>query len=60
MQVTDPAAFQAYAAKVPDTPKPYNGRTIVRGTGDALEGEPPKGSVVVGCLRQPGRRAEMV
>jgi uncharacterized protein (DUF1330 family) len=47
VQVTDPAAFQAYAAKVPDTLKPYNGRTIVRGKGDALEGEPPKGSVVV-------------
>ena|ERR1700722_7447329 len=47
VEVTDPPAFQAYAAKVPDTLKPYNARTLVRGKPEVKEGEPAKGSVVI-------------
>jgi uncharacterized protein (DUF1330 family) len=47
VEVTDAAGFQAYAAKVPDTLKSYNARTLVRGKPEAKEGEPPKGSVVI-------------
>jgi uncharacterized protein (DUF1330 family) len=47
VEVTDPTAFEAYVAKVPDTLKPYNGRTIVRGRPFQKEGEAPRGSVVV-------------
>lgn len=43
VDVTDEAAFKAYAAKVPDTLKPYNARIIIRGKPDNKEGEPPKG-----------------
>lgn len=47
VEVTDPPAFQAYAAKVPDTLKPYNAHTIVRGKAEAKEGAPPQGNVVI-------------
>ena len=47
VEITDAAAFQAYAAKVPDTMKLYNARYIVRGKADAKEGEAPKGLIVV-------------
>jgi uncharacterized protein (DUF1330 family) len=47
VQVTDPAAFKAYAARVPATLKPHNGRVIVRGKPIAKEGEAPKGDLVV-------------
>jgi uncharacterized protein (DUF1330 family) len=47
VQVTDPPAFQAYAAKVPDTLKPYNARYLVRGKAEAKEGEPPQGNFVM-------------
>src|SRR5215467_5482419 len=47
VQVTDPAAFQAYAAKVPPTLAPYHGRYIVRGKAAAKEGEAPQGVVVI-------------
>ena len=43
VQVTDPAAFQAYAAKGPATLTPYHGRYIVRGKPEAQEGDPPHG-----------------
>ncbi len=47
VEVTDPTAFAAYVAKVPDTLKPYNGRIIVRGRPFPKEGEAPRGSIVV-------------
>jgi uncharacterized protein (DUF1330 family) len=47
VQVTDPTAFQAYAAKVPDTLKPYHARLIVRGKADAKEDDAPKGTIVM-------------
>jgi uncharacterized protein (DUF1330 family) len=47
VQVTDPAAFQAYAAKVPATLTSYHGRYIVRGKPDAKEGDAPQGVYVI-------------
>lgn len=47
VQVTDPAAFQAYAAKVPATLTPYHGRYIVRGKPEVKEGDAPKGTYVI-------------
>jgi uncharacterized protein (DUF1330 family) len=47
IDITDPAAFQAYAAKVPDTLKPYNARVIVRGKPLPKEGAAPQGTIVV-------------
>ena len=47
IQVTDPPAFQAYAAKVPATLAPYHGRYIVRGKGEGKQGDAPQGVVVV-------------
>jgi uncharacterized protein (DUF1330 family) len=49
-EVTDHAAFQKYAEKVPETLAPFRGRFhyIVRGgKTQALEGQPPKGIVVI-------------
>jgi uncharacterized protein (DUF1330 family) len=45
--VTDPAGFQAYAAKVPETLKPYNARIIVRGKPEGREGAAPQGNIVI-------------
>jgi uncharacterized protein (DUF1330 family) len=47
VEVTDLAAFQAYVAKEPETLKPFNARTIVRGKPVAKEGDTPKGSIVI-------------
>jgi uncharacterized protein (DUF1330 family) len=47
VQITDPAAFQAYAAKVPATLAPYHGRYIVRGKPEAKEGVAPQGVFVI-------------
>jgi uncharacterized protein (DUF1330 family) len=47
VQVTDPPAFQAYAAKVPATLAPYHGRYIVRGKAEGKEGDAPQGIVVM-------------
>ena len=47
VEVTDPAAFAAYVAKVPDTLKPYNGRTLVRSKPLPKEGATPQGNIVV-------------
>jgi uncharacterized protein (DUF1330 family) len=49
-EVTDPAAFQKYAEKVPETLAPFKGNFhfVVRGgKTQALEGQPPKGIVVI-------------
>src|SRR5665213_3644023 len=45
--VSDVPAFQAYAAKVPETLKPYNARIIVRAKPEAKEGEVPQGNIVM-------------
>jgi uncharacterized protein (DUF1330 family) len=48
VEITDPAAFQKYAEKVPGTLAPFHGRYLVRrGKIQAVEGDPPKGIVVV-------------
>src|SRR5579872_3481164 len=49
-EVTDRAAFQKYAEKVPETLAPFRGgfHYVVRGgKTQALEGQPPKGIVVL-------------
>src|SRR5215469_6247462 len=49
-EVTDRAAFQKYADKVPETLAPFSGsfHFVVRGgKTQALEGQPPKGIVVI-------------
>jgi uncharacterized protein (DUF1330 family) len=47
VEVTDPAGFQEYAAKVPPTLTPYHGKVVVRGKPDTKEGAAPNGNVVV-------------
>ena len=50
VEVTDRAAFQKYAEKVPETLAPFSGsfHYVVRGgKTQALEGQPPKGIVVI-------------
>jgi uncharacterized protein (DUF1330 family) len=49
-EVTDRAAFQKYAERVPETLAPFSGsfHFVVRGgKTQALEGQPPKGIVVI-------------
>lgn len=48
VDVTDPATFQKYAAKVPETLASFNGHYLVRGGKiQAVEGEAPKRIVVI-------------
>jgi uncharacterized protein (DUF1330 family) len=48
VEVTDLAAMQKYGEKVPETLAPFNHQYLVRSNKiQALEGEPPKGGVVV-------------
>jgi uncharacterized protein (DUF1330 family) len=47
VEVTDPAAFREYGAKVGATLAPYNARLIVRGKASAKEGPIPVGNIVV-------------
>ena len=47
VEVTDPAGFQQYAAKVPPTLTPYHGKYIIRGKPITKEGTPMNGSLVV-------------
>ena len=48
VDVTDPATFQKYAEKVPETVAPFNGRYLVRGGKiQGIEGETPKRVVVI-------------
>jgi uncharacterized protein (DUF1330 family) len=47
VEVTDPAGFQQYVAKVPATLAPYHGKAVVRGKPDTKEGAAPNGNVVV-------------
>ena len=48
VEVTDPTTLQKYGEKAPQIVASFNGHYVVRG-GDvqALEGEPPKGFIVV-------------
>ncbi len=49
VEVTDPATMQKYRDKVSETLAPFNHHYVVRGGGNiqSLEGEPPKGFIVV-------------
>ena len=48
VEVTDPVTLQKYGEKAPEIVASYGGRYVVRGGKvEALEGEPPKGFVVV-------------
>jgi uncharacterized protein (DUF1330 family) len=47
VQVTDPPAFQAYAAKAGATVKAAGGRYLVRGKAVSKEGAPVSGTIVV-------------
>lgn len=48
VEVTDPATMNKYGEKVPETLAPFNHHYVVRSAKiQALEGEPPKGGVVV-------------
>ena len=47
VEVTDPAAFQEYGAKVGPTLAAHNARLIVRGKANAKEGPVPVGNIVV-------------
>ncbi len=47
VEVTDPAAFREYAAKVGPTLAAYNARLTVRGKARAKEGPIPVGNIVV-------------
>jgi uncharacterized protein (DUF1330 family) len=48
VEVTDPATLQKYGEKAPQIVASFNGHYVVRGGKvQALEGEPPKGYVVV-------------
>src|SRR5262249_54221245 len=47
LEVTDPAGMQRYGERVPETLAPFHHRYLVRGKAQALEGEPPRGVVVI-------------
>lgn len=47
VDISDKDAYRTYAAKVPDTLKPYNGRIIVRGAPISKEGAAPQGVIVM-------------
>src|SRR5256885_14112732 len=49
IEVTDRATMQEYGQRVPETLLPFDYRYVVRGgETTALEGDPPKGMVVIG------------
>jgi len=48
VEVTDPAGMQKYGAQVPGTLAPFNHHYVVRtDKAQSLEGEPPKGIVII-------------
>jgi uncharacterized protein (DUF1330 family) len=48
VEVSDLAAMQKYGAKVPETLAPFNHHYVIRGHNiQALEGDPPKGGIVM-------------
>ena len=48
VEVTDPITMQKYGEKVPETLAPFEHRYVIRSSKiQGLEGEPPKGGIVV-------------
>jgi len=47
VEVIDPPAFQAYAAKATEAIKAAGGRVLARGKGVAKEGDPLHGDIVI-------------
>jgi uncharacterized protein (DUF1330 family) len=48
VEVSDPTMMQKYGEKIPETLAPFNHQYLVRSRNvQALEGEPPKGGIVV-------------
>jgi uncharacterized protein (DUF1330 family) len=47
VQVTDPPAFDAYAAKAVETIRAAGGRLLVRGKAEGKEGAPLQGNTVI-------------
>lgn len=48
IEVTDPALFAEYSARVPDVVRAHGGRYVIRGgTAEPLEGEPPQRVVLL-------------
>lgn len=47
VEVTDPAAFQAYVEKAMESLKPYNVRMISNSRPDVKEGAPAQGHVII-------------
>ena len=48
VEVTDPVALKKYSEKAPQIVASYNGHYVVRGGNpQSLEGDPPKGFIVV-------------
>ena len=47
VEITDPTAFQEYAARVGSTLAAYNARLLVRGKATGKEGPLPVGTIVV-------------
>jgi len=59
IEVNDLAAIQRYGQKVPETLAPFNHQYVVRGNKiQALEGEPPKGGIVVIAFDSPEKARE--
>ena len=59
VEVHDLPTIQKYAAKVPETLAPFNSHYLIRSDKiQALEGEPPKGAIVmIATIRQPMPRS---
>ena len=47
VEVTDPVGMKKYGEKVPATLAPFHHRYLVRAQPQALEGDPPRGIVVI-------------
>ena len=59
IEVNDLAAIQRYGQKVPGTLAPFNHQDVVRSNKiQALEGEPPKGGIVVIAFDSPEKARE--
>jgi uncharacterized protein (DUF1330 family) len=59
VEVMDPATMQRYGEKVPETLAPFNHQYLVRSSKiQPLEGEPPKGGIVVIAFDSPEKARE--
>lgn len=47
VEVTDQAGYQAYLKKAVESLKPYGAKIVARGKGDAKEGAPVQGAIVI-------------